>query len=118
MTVYAVFARDAKQLPEAVPERFSWLAFLLPPVFALVGGLWLELVAWLVAVMLLGAAAPVVGGTAAFSIYVLLAIWIGFEAPALRAAALRRRGFRHLADLVAPDPELAAVAALSRQAAP
>src|SRR6185312_11594312 len=34
MTIYAVFDRDAKEVPAVVAERFSWLAFLLPPLFA------------------------------------------------------------------------------------
>jgi hypothetical protein len=117
MTIYAVFARDANEVPRVVPERFSWLAFLLPPVFAVWEQLWLELVAWLVLVMLLGAGVPVIGGTAVFCIYGLLMLWIGFEAPALRAAALRRAGFTHLTDLVAAGPDLAAVAALAGRGA-
>jgi hypothetical protein len=45
MTVYAVFDRDANLVPAVVPERFSWFAAFLPPVFAIVHGLWLELAA-------------------------------------------------------------------------
>src|SRR6185437_8661590 len=58
MTIYAVFDRDAKEVPAVVAERFSWLAFLLPPLFALRHGLLLALLGWLVAVLLLGAGPP------------------------------------------------------------
>jgi len=113
MTIYAVFDRDAKEVPAVVAERFSWLAFLLPPLFALRHGLLLALLGWLVAVLLLGAGETLIGGTAAFWLYVLVALWFGFEAPALRGASLRRRGWRARTALVAADADLATVAALS-----
>jgi hypothetical protein len=107
MTIYAVFDRDATGAPAVVPDRFSWLAALLPPLFALLHGLWLELVVYVIAVVLLGAAAPTFGGTAIFWIYVAFALWIGFEAPAMRRSALRRRGWRFRSDIVAASSDMA-----------
>jgi hypothetical protein len=109
MTTFAVYDKFADPIPAVVPDRFSWLAFLLPPVFALAHGLWLELVAWVVFVVALGFAGIAIGAGAAFWIYWTVALLIGFEASALRGGALRRRGFRHRADLVASTGDIAQV---------
>lgn len=107
MTIYAVFDREPQTAPAVVADRFSWFAALLPPVFALAHGLWLELVVFILAVMLLGAAANLIGDSAVFWIYVVFAAWIGFEAAALRRAGLRRRGWRYRTEVVAAAPDLA-----------
>jgi hypothetical protein len=107
MTIYAVFDKDANAAPAVVPDRFSWFAALLPPVFAVVHGLWLELAVYVVVVLLLGAGSRAFGGDAAFWIYVVFAIWIGFEVAALRRSALARRGWRYRTDVVAPSDDLA-----------
>jgi hypothetical protein len=112
MTIYAVFDRNANAVPAVVPERFSWFAALLPPMFALAHGLWLELVGYIVAVGLLGLASTQIGGDAAFWIYIVFALWIGYEAPSFRAAALRGRGWRYRTDVVAPTEDLAEIAGL------
>ncbi len=118
MTIYAVFDHAAKPAPVAVPDRFSWFAALLPPVFALARGLWLELVAYLVVVMLLAAAVPSIGGDAVGWIYLVFAVWIGFEAPALRRGALSRRRWRFRGDFVAASEDVAMLEGLrSRPAA-
>jgi len=64
MTVYSVFDRRLDEAPAVVPDRFSWFAALLPPLYGLVHGLWLGLVLWVLAV-----AAIVAGG-----------LWLGAEA--------------------------------------
>lgn len=107
MTTYSVFEKPADPVPVVVPDRFSWLAFLLPPVFAIAHGLWLELLAFVVLVLLAAVLGPVIGGDAVILSYVVLALLIGFEASALRRAALSRRGFRHRTDLVAAAGDLA-----------
>jgi hypothetical protein len=107
MTTYAVFDKDAMPVPAVVPDRFSWFAALLPPVFALAHGLWLELLAYVVLVVLLGFASRLIGDDASFWIYVVFAIWIGFEASALRRSALARKGWRYRTDLIAPADDLA-----------
>lgn len=117
MTLYAVFDRDAKEAPAVVADRFSWFAALLPPVYALVHALWLELVVFVIAAVLLSAAASAIGDDAAFWIYVVLALWFGFEAPSLRASALRRRGWRHRADVVATSEDAAQIEGIRGRAA-
>ncbi|MDB5586871.1 MAG: hypothetical protein JWP26_1841 [Devosia sp.] len=109
MTLFAIFEPKLgiTSTPAAIPEKFSWLAFLLPPVFALVHGLWLPLIAYIVAVIALGLAAAILGGAAAFWLYVLFALWIGFAAPGLRRQALSHRGWSHRGDRVATAPDLA-----------
>ncbi len=118
MTTYAVFDRDAKQAPAVVADRFSWFAALLPPVFALVHGLWLEFVVYFVVVMLLGAASRAIGHDAAFWIYIVFAVAIGFEAAGMRRGALRRRGWRYRTDVIAASEDLAEVEGLRGRATP
>ena len=108
VTLFAIYERQSAA-PAAIPEKFSWLAFLLPPVFALVHRLWLLLVAYIVAVIALGFAATILGGGATFWLYVLFALWIGFAAPGLRRHALVHRGWSHHGDRVAAAPDLAAL---------
>ena len=108
VTLFAIYERHSTA-PTAIPEKFSWLAFLLPPVFALVHGLWLLLIGYVVAVIALGFAAAILGGGATFWLYVLVALWIGFAAPSLRRRALAHRGWSHRGDRVAAAPDLAAL---------
>ena len=91
MTTYAIFARRADEAPASVPEAFSWAAALVPPLYAMAHGLWLEFVGWGVALAAIVGLAQLIGGEAAFWLYVLLAIFIGFEAAAFRRGALLSR---------------------------
>ena len=118
MTIYAVFDKEAIDAPAVVADRFSWFAALLPPVFALVHGLWLELVGYLILLALVSVASAVIGDDASFWIYVVLAIWIGFEAPALRRGALHRRGWRYRGEVVAAEEDLAMLGGLRTWGAP
>lgn len=113
MTVYSIFekpqAKAAKhRAPVAVAERFSWFAMLLPPVFALVNGLWLVLVFWIALVMGLGFASRIIGTDAAVSLYLLVAVFLGFEAPAFRRDWLAFRGYQWRGDIIAAGEDLAA----------
>src|SRR5687768_463741 len=101
MTTYSIFARRADEAPASVPEKFSWAAALVPPLYAIVHGLWIEFVVWGLALAVLVAAAPFIGAAAAFCLYVLLAILVGLEAGAIRRAHLGRDGWRHVAEIVA-----------------
>ena len=111
MTLYSIFERQAPApaVPAAVPDRFSWFAALLPPVFALAHGLWLELVAYVVALAGIALVATLAGAAAAFWLYVLLALLVGFEAASLRGRALRRKGYAYRTELVATAADLAEV---------
>lgn len=108
MTLYSVYARNAGA-PRVVADRFSWLAALLPPVYALAHGLWLVLLGWVVAVVGLAMLGQWIGEDAAAGLYILAAVLFGFEAPALRGTKLARRGWSYRIDVFAADSDLAAV---------
>ena len=114
MTLYAIF--DPKpgktDLPAAIPETFSWFAALLPPLFLLAHGLWLELVAWIVAVLALMVLSGFIGGEAASALYLLGAPWLGFAAPGLRRHALAWRGWTHRGERVAVSTDMAQLEAI------
>lgn len=109
MTLYAIYDPKPGQsdLPAAIPERFSWLAALLPPLFLMRHGLWLELLAWVLKLVALVLLSRVIGGDAAFALYLLAAIWLGFAASGLRRHALSWRGWQHRQDRVALSADLA-----------
>ena len=109
MTLYSIFERETPALaaPAAVPEKFSWLAALLPPLFGLLHGLWVETLVFGLAVALLVLASLWLGPAAGLGLYLLLALLIGFEASAIRRAALLRRGWAYRAEFFAPDGDLA-----------
>lgn len=109
VTLYSIFERGTgtPEAPVAVAEKFSWLAALLPPLFGLVHGLWLELIAYVMAVAIIVVLSLWLGLAAGLLLYVLLALLIGFEAPALRRGALRRRGWIYRTELFAAAAELA-----------
>ena len=114
MTLYAIF--DPKPgtiaLPAAIPDSFSWLAALLPPVFFLRHGLWIELVLFGVKLAALILLARVIGGEAALLLYGLAALWLGFAAPDLSRHGLRWRGWTFRGERVALSADLAQLEAL------
>lgn len=117
MTLYSVFERPepTPEAPAVVPDKFSWFAALLPPVFGLVHGLWLELIGFVIALGAIVLLGFWLGGDAAFWLYVLLAVFIGFEAASLRRGALRRKGWNYRTELIASRDDLAQVAWLQRR---
>ena len=115
MTLYSVYERPS-DAPTAVADRFSWSAALLPPVHALVHGLWLLLGVWVVGTLVIAALSVVVGGEAAFWLYVLFATLIGFEAASFRRVKTARRGGLYRTEIVAAGEDLALVDYLKRQA--
>lgn len=115
MTLYSVYERP-NDAPTAVADRFSWSAALLPPVHALVHGLWLLLVAWGVGTIAIIAASLVIGGEAAFWLYLLFATLIGFEAASFRRVKTAKRGGLYRTEIVAAGEDLALVDYLKQQA--
>lgn len=115
MTLYSVYERT-NDAPTAVADRFSWSAALLPPVHALVHGLWLLLALWVVGTVAIAASSVVVGGEAAFWLYVLFAILIGFEAASFRRVRTGKRGAEYRTEIIATGEDLALVDYLKRQA--
>jgi hypothetical protein len=114
VALFSVYARS-DATPVVVADRFSWFAALLPPLYAVVHGLWLALIGWIVGVVLLCLLGSWIGGGAAFWLYVLSAVLIGFEAPTLRRRRLGRRGWAWRGDVVAVDEDLALRDALGRR---
>lgn len=114
MTLYAILMPKpgAGALPQAVPEKFSWFAALLPPMHALVHRLWDQLVLFILGLAIIVLADPYVGDDAAIWLYILLAIACGFAAPGARRRALRRRGFRPAGHRFAAKADLARLAAM------
>jgi len=115
VTLYAIFDPQPGKpaLPVAVPEKFSWLAAVLPPVFFLRHGLWLECLAYGLKIVALVILAGFIGDDAALLLYGLLAIWLGFAAPGFRRHGLSWRGWRHRGDRIAASADLAQLEALS-----
>ncbi len=104
MTVYAVYeppseATDLESRADGlvfVKEGFSWGALLVPAIWLIYRRMWLELIAFIALLALLGwlfggsGAGKTIFGWVALAITVLFA----FEANDLRGAALERRGYR------------------------
>jgi hypothetical protein len=117
MTLYSIFEKSqgkaaknrAAQVipPVAVGDRFSWSAAIVPPLFALFNGLWVLLVFWIALVLGLAYVSRVIGTDAATSLYLLVALFLGFEAPAFRRDALLARGYQWRGDIIASAPDLA-----------
>ncbi len=117
MTTYSIFDRQGTDgEPIAVAEKFSWFAALLPPLFALRHGMWVRFALYMVVVLALSAASLWIGGAAASWLYLLLALWIGLEAPGLRRGRLLRSGWTYRTEIVAAGADLAAVAWLKQNA--
>jgi hypothetical protein len=117
MTLYSVFDRRLDEAPAVVPDRFSWFAALLPPVFGLVHGLWLALLSNLVGVALIGSAGLWLGPEAGIWLYVLFAILIVWQPSGVRRRAVRRRGYIHRAEHFADADDLADVDSTRRRSA-
>src|SRR3569833_4284612 len=117
MTVYSIFEKPQGKAaknrapqpapPVAVPDRFSWTAMLFTPFFALFNGLWLLLVFWVALVLGLAYVSRGIGVDAAGWLYVLVAVFLGFEAAAFRRDGLLARGYVWRGDVVASGEDLA-----------
>ena len=101
-------------LPEAVPEKFSWFATLLPPVYAALHRTWYLLVFYLAALAGLAFGAGWIGMDAAIWLYILLALTCGFAAPGACRRALLRRGFAPAGHRFAQHSDLARLAAMEK----
>ena len=114
MTLYAILTPKpgSAALPEAVAEKFSWFAALLPPVHALAHRLWDQLALFLVGLAIIVLAGRWTGADAAIWLYILLALACGFAAPGARRRALLRRGYGAEGHRFAPDADLARLSAM------
>jgi hypothetical protein len=109
VTLYTLHAPQpgTDKLPEAVAEKFSWFAALLPPVHALVHRLWDQLGLYVLGLGAVLIAARFIGPDASFWLYLLIAMSCGFAAPGARRRALKRRGFHPAGHRFAADADLA-----------
>lgn len=77
-----------------VRDGFSWLGFLVPPLWLLWHRLWMEAVLAFVVMAVLSMLAERLGlGFAGSLLSLLVSLYVGLEGAALRIAALRRRGW-------------------------
>jgi len=78
-----------------VRDRFTLIGFLLPGIWLAWHRLWLEAGLALAAMLAIGLGGSWAGlGSAAPWLSLLVSLYVGLEGPALRLAALRRRGWR------------------------
>lgn len=115
MTLYSLYARE-NQAPIAVADRFSWSAALLPPVHAIAHGLWAMLGLWVIKVLGLMLLGLWIGGGAAFWLYVLVAVWLGFAAAGFARRKAEATG-TYQGDWVADGEDAALVGYLTGRAA-
>lgn len=118
MTLYAILTPKpgSAALPQAVAEKFSWFAALLPPVHALVHRLWDQLALFLVGLVAIVLGEAYVGADAAIWLYILLALACGLAAPGAQRRAWRRRGFLPAGHRFAIDTDAARLAAMEGRA--
>ncbi|SDG22824.1 hypothetical protein [Pelagibacterium luteolum] len=109
MSLYTIYAK-----PEAGPDaiavlgdRFSWFAFLVTPLWALLRGAVAFFCLWAVIAIGLYRLAPHIGDDAAIVLYLVFALWAGYAAPQIAGRVLRRRDWITSGELVAPDTETA-----------
>jgi hypothetical protein len=117
MTAYMVFeppedGNDALTRAERVvfvPDRFSWAAFLLGPLWMLRHRLWLVLLGYLVVLAALAAALHFagVGSIGRYLILALFALLVGLESASLRRWTLLRRGWRERGTVIGDDRDMA-----------
>lgn len=92
---------------ELVRDRFSWGAALVPPVWAILHGLWLALALWFAGLIVIGVVGLFAGDAVGYWLYALFALWYGFAASDLRVGALRREGYVAAGPRIAADQLLA-----------
>jgi hypothetical protein len=116
MPVYTVHAPIANSANVAATDRFGFVrdgfhfwAALLGPLWLAWHRLWLALIGWIVLIVAVdaGMAALGAGRGAIFSVNLLLALLMGFEAASLKRWTLSRRNWRQLDIVVADDEESA-----------
>ena len=94
-TVHAPMKPDGVAVDPAelvfVKDGFSWPALLIPPVWLIYRRLWLTLLIWLVAVIVLGTLAGFAGTDASTAVMILFAFWFALEANGFRRWTLERR---------------------------
>lgn len=99
-----------------IKDRFSWSAALLTPIWAIYNGLFLETGIWVVLTLVLIGLATILNNPALVWAYPCFALLVGYEAPNILAAGLRRRGFVPGGDIVANSADVAEMEWMKRGA--
>jgi len=115
MASYVVFeAPGDRQSPVFVRDSFRWPAFLVPLLWFLRHRLWTEAFVVLAAMVVFAALIEAGGPVSVLAgLAFLLLLALGFEAPALRMAALRRSGWEEKGVVDAENSEEAEIRYLS-----
>ena len=91
----AATAAEAADRAVVIRDGFSFLAFLLPPLWLLWHRLWLEALLAIAASVALTALGDTAGlGSLGGALSLLVSLFVGLEGQAMRIAALRRRGWQ------------------------
>jgi hypothetical protein len=117
MTIYMVFEPPPARAAETaraerivfVPDRFTWSAFLLAPVWMLWHRLWLVLGGYVLVTAAITAALRFAGAASDGRMLVgaLVMLLVGLEAPSLRRWTLLRNGWREVGTVVGDNRESA-----------
>lgn len=76
-----------------VKDGFSWPALFIAPVWLVWHRLWLTLLIWVVAVIVLSILSGLAGSDASTAVMILFAFWFALEANGFRRWTLERRGY-------------------------
>jgi hypothetical protein len=97
--------RDAVEDAVLVRDGFHVLAFIFPFIWLFFYRLWLEGLVVLLAAILIGVASSALfANNAGAVLSILVSVYVGLEASAMRVAALRRRGWREWGVVEADNP--------------
>jgi hypothetical protein len=112
MPLYSVHLRggglESFAEAEFVRQAFCWKAFFFGPLWLARHRLWVGLLLWAIAYLVLIAALPtVLSASSIFFIALCLQIFLGLEANRLQEAKLARQGYRLTEIIAAPASELA-----------
>ncbi|ESW73364.1 DUF2628 domain-containing protein [Mesorhizobium sp. C277A] len=110
MAIYVVMEppgrTEAADAPIFVRDGFSWLAFLVAPLWLAWHRLWIEAALAFVAMGLISVLGQWLGlDWAGSALSLLVSLYIGLEGQGLRLAALRRRGWHEWGVIEADNPD-------------
>ncbi len=113
MKTYLVFepenTQDAAECAEFVREKFSWPAFFFTPLWLLVKRLWLALVLWCAAIVLIACGVYFlrINGPVSAAVLLLPSLVVAFEGAQLQRFRLLQHGYRETDVVIADDLESA-----------
>lgn len=110
MTIFTAYQKPETGETTCLPDRFNWLAFWLPPVWAIAHHLWRDLIGMVAVVILLALVAGYFE-LPFWALYLAGVLWLGFEANPRLGRALMRNGWRltgavHANDRVGAETEM------------